>query len=65
MVQRKARNREPRERERLRGGGWEGWTWETLTHTAGGRSIRKKMLEADEITTSLLVDGNIKEALDL
>jgi len=35
------------------------------SHTAGKGSIRKKMLKREEITTSSLVDGNIKEALDL
>ena len=35
------------------------------SHTTGNCSIRKMMLKREEITTSLLVDGNIKEALDL
>lgn len=34
------------------------------SHTAGEGSI-SRILEAEEITTSSLVDGNIKEALDL
>jgi len=35
------------------------------SHTTGGGSISKIILKTEEITTSLLVDGNIKEALDL
>jgi len=35
------------------------------SHTAGEGSISKMILKTEEITTSLLVDGNIKEALDL
>ena len=66
MVQRKARNGIPQERVRDGGGGggW-GWAWETLSHYGRGGSISKMMLKTEGITTSLLVDGNIKEALDL
>ena len=43
--------------------------WERVrmgnSHTAGEGSISKMILKTEEITTSLLVDGNIKEALDL
>lgn len=63
MVQRKARNRmyrrDGREIKSEVGGGMGN------SHTTGEGSISKLMLKAEEITTSLLVDGNIKEALDL
>ena len=62
MVQRKARNGIPQERVRDGGvGGGHG----KLSHTTGGGSISKMMLKTEGITTSSLVDGNIKEALDL
>jgi hypothetical protein len=58
MVQRRAGGEGGRSR---RGG--QVWAWET-SHTAGVGSI-SNLLETEQITTSLLVDGNIKEALDL
>ena len=48
-----------------RGGSRRGQTGLGNSHTVGGGSISKIRLKTEEITTSLLVDGNIKEALDL
>ena len=55
MVRRRAREGRG---ERDGDGGWETLTLREVFH-------QEMNLKAEEITTSLLVDGNIKEALDL
>ena len=72
MVQHRAKEREREigDRKRGRRGGERPGTDAVgnegmgNSHTAGEGSI-SKMLKREEITTSSLVDGNIKEALDL